>query len=250
MGLGALTLVFAIVSIATPGWPGSTSLYRPTVENKSAAALGVLSVLLIAAALVLTGFTMLRKTSSIFILLAIIVLFLASLFALGTIVSVSTNNHSIGYSYNLMTTAHVFLSIAAIAAAVAYGFLFFDTHLSYASEYPKHSLDLNNTINQKLNDKVIILNTVTNSYEINSNGPNSERDELVSAVGASVKLIRSLANTISESITLKRTPLKTSNLQSVNQLDSLSINTLLSRDGTTTQRQHSSFVIVKKKREL
>ncbi|CAF1263320.1 unnamed protein product [Didymodactylos carnosus] len=106
--------------------------------------------------------------------------------------------------------------------------LFFDTHLSYASEYHKYPLDLNNMITQKLNDGIIIFNTVTNSYEINQNGPNSESDELlVSSVAASAQLIDSWADQTSESTTLRRTPLQTiSNLQSADQLDSLAIDTL------------------------
>ncbi|CAF1558234.1 unnamed protein product [Didymodactylos carnosus] len=127
--------------------------------------------------------------------------------------------------------------------------LFFDTHLSYASEYHKYPLDLNNMINQKRNDGIIIFNTVTNSYEINQNGPNSESGELlVSSVAASVQLIDSWADQTSESATLRRTPLQTiSNLQSADQLDSLVINTLFSADETTTERQHPSLVIDKKK---
>ncbi|CAF1442303.1 unnamed protein product [Didymodactylos carnosus] len=116
--LGVVTLLFTIVSIATSGWPGS--LYRPHVYNTPAAALGVISVLLILASLVVTGLAI-KTTSSIFSLLAIVVLFLASLFTLGTIISVYTGNSSKAYSYNLMTAAHVFLSIAAIIAAMTYG---------------------------------------------------------------------------------------------------------------------------------
>ncbi|CAF1379191.1 unnamed protein product [Didymodactylos carnosus] len=121
MALAALTLLFAIISLATSGW-GGISIFRPTVRT-APAALGILAVLFIIASLIVTALVVFAKLSSKMSLLPIVMFFLTSLFTMGTLIGFFNGNGTAGYSYNLMATVHVFIVIAGLIAAFASGVL-------------------------------------------------------------------------------------------------------------------------------
>lgn len=115
----AISALFCVISLATPNWTGSVlgvsyGLYCTGCPTASGGLAIVGFILLIAATVIVVLFIFGVLPKSVRVI-ALLVLFIASIFTLATFAAYV--NASSGYSYKLMVVAHFFCYVASLIAA-------------------------------------------------------------------------------------------------------------------------------------
>ncbi|CAF0995698.1 unnamed protein product [Rotaria sordida] len=106
-----VSALFCIIGLSTKGWRGSTGLFDNGMY-KSTAALSVISFILLIITIIVLVLQMFDMLTGVLRLVSIILLFIATIFLLGTLASIL--EQSLGYSFDLMVVAH-FCSYVALA---------------------------------------------------------------------------------------------------------------------------------------
>ncbi|CAF1015469.1 unnamed protein product [Rotaria magnacalcarata] len=110
IAITAVAALFCVIGLATKSWYGSTGIFD--AEYKAPAGLSIISFILLIVSVVSLVLQMFDILSGTLQLVPIILLFVATIFLLGTFVSYV--ERSVGSSFDLMVTAH-FCSYVALA---------------------------------------------------------------------------------------------------------------------------------------
>ena len=116
----SVAALFTLIGLATPKWLKSEGLglwncHR--VCSTSTATLTILALLFLVAAVIFLVILILRSLPRSFRILPVILLFMATLFLLISPAIYLRRFHKVGYSYELIVTAHAFAFIGSVVLA-------------------------------------------------------------------------------------------------------------------------------------
>ncbi|CAF4999635.1 unnamed protein product, partial [Rotaria socialis] len=117
IAITAIAALFCVIGLATKSWAGSTGIFD--LDYKAPAALSIISFILLIVSVVSLVLQMFDILSGTLQLVPIILLFVATIFLLGTFVSYV--QRALGSSFDLMVTAHFFSYVALAILSFWFG---------------------------------------------------------------------------------------------------------------------------------
>lgn len=111
--------LFCVIGLATKGWGAGTGIFEDGLHTKAPAGLSIISFLLLIVTVICFALLMFDILKGPLTLIPIGLLFISTIFLLGTFTSYVTD--FVGYSFDLIVVAHFFSYVALAASAYWYG---------------------------------------------------------------------------------------------------------------------------------